>query len=125
MLNRRLPGIAARDVLSVIPFGDYASGYVPTNLTHVETFTGAACFRRAEVRPAFRRNMRGSIAARQSGSPPGPLHQPSIHQLVLQIRVIDRRDYQAAKSESGLHEENCDHDFPRPGSDFRSHNPCV
>jgi hypothetical protein len=25
MLNRRLPGITARDVLSIVPFGDYSS----------------------------------------------------------------------------------------------------
>jgi hypothetical protein len=49
VLNRRLPGITARDVLSIVPSGDHSSVSCPTYLIRVETFPGAACLKRFAV----------------------------------------------------------------------------
>jgi hypothetical protein len=43
VLNRRLPEITARPVLSIAPFEAVHPCDGPTNLARVETFPGAAC----------------------------------------------------------------------------------
>jgi hypothetical protein len=71
VLNKRLPGITARDVLPIVRSGDYSSAYGPTDLTRVETFPGAACLTSFAVMQRAETNIVGSLGAIQSGSPPG------------------------------------------------------
>ena len=61
VLNRRLPGITARNVLSIVRSEIVHPGVVPTNLTRVETFPGAACLGRFPVMHASRQISRGLL----------------------------------------------------------------
>jgi hypothetical protein len=70
VLNGRLPGITARDVLPVVPLGDYSSLDGPTNIISFETFVGAACSTRFAAIQRAERNIAGLLSATQSGSPP-------------------------------------------------------
>ena len=49
VLNRRLPRITARDVLSFVAWGLFIRRQGPKNLTGDETFAGAACLKRFVV----------------------------------------------------------------------------
>jgi hypothetical protein len=46
VLKRRLPGITAREVLPIVSLEIARPPDVPTRLTRVETFAGAACLKR-------------------------------------------------------------------------------
>src|SRR5262249_10217321 len=70
VLNTRLPGITARDVLPIVSLEIARPPDVPTRLTRVETFAGAACLKRFPVIHALRQIWWGLQGATQSGSPP-------------------------------------------------------
>jgi hypothetical protein len=70
VLNRRLPGITARDVLSIVPFGIIHPGDMPINLSRVGSFPGAACLKKFAVMHAPRQISLGLLGTIQSGSPP-------------------------------------------------------
>jgi hypothetical protein len=61
VLNRRLPEITARDVLSSVRWEIVHLRDLPTNLTRVETFPGAACFGRFPVMHAPMQISRGRL----------------------------------------------------------------
>ena len=71
VLNRRLPGITARDVLSRVAFGFFLSLNLPINLSRLETFPGAACLKQFAAIYAPRQISRSLSVTIQSGSPPG------------------------------------------------------
>jgi hypothetical protein len=69
VLNRQLPEITARDVLPHRPVEIVCPREVPTNLTRVETFAGAACLRRFPVMHALETNTQGVHLARSKAAP--------------------------------------------------------
>jgi hypothetical protein len=73
-LNRRLPEITARHVLPSVLFGIRSSAVVPTDLTRVETFPGAACLKRFPVMDASKQRYRGRLL-RAKAAPLQDLHR--------------------------------------------------
>jgi hypothetical protein len=65
-LNRRLPRITARDVLSSVLFVIVHLRNGPMNLSGVETFPGAACSKRFEAIHAPRRISWDLLARRKA-----------------------------------------------------------
>jgi hypothetical protein len=70
VLNKRLPRIAAGEVLpNVLPRDLLALSQTKAE-SHLETFAGAACLTRFPVRQAPQKRERGLSGTCQSGSPP-------------------------------------------------------
>ena len=82
VLNRRLPGITARDVLPTVRFADCSFACGPTQLTPVETFAGAAVDELCGHLHA-ETNITGLFGTIQSGSPPVKALRASIRRFAL------------------------------------------
>jgi hypothetical protein len=69
VLNRRLPRITARDVCPSFRREIIYPLEVPTDLTRVETFSGAACLARLPVMQRAETNIVGGFLVRSKAAP--------------------------------------------------------